>query len=242
MGEVGKEIRRLREAKGWGQTKLAATADMAVSGVSQIENGHRNPNSATLIKLAGALGVEVADLFPKGQAPLPLEEAPSLKDLHAATGCETDWLICPEARWHTSWSAEPRPQEAMKRVRETATEFAKLRPLMAEQDGSSTPYMKRKSAGWPPASSGTKRLWTTLRRGWEDSPAITWMRFSGPADDRAKKRACDQHARSEQTLTPTKGPVEMIIQKRGGTGTRRQASPAPRNTHSPEQKIQGVCR
>ena len=65
MGEVGKEVRRLREAKGWGQTKLAAAADMAVSGVSQIENGHRNPNSATLIKLARALGVEVADLFPK---------------------------------------------------------------------------------------------------------------------------------------------------------------------------------
>jgi transcriptional regulator with XRE-family HTH domain len=134
MGEVGKEIRRLREAKGWGQTKLAAAADMAVSGVSQIENGHRNPNSATLIKLAGALGVEVADLFPKGQAPLPLEEAPSLEDLHAAAGCETDWLICPEARWWASWPAEPYPREAMERVRETATEFAKLRPSMAEQE------------------------------------------------------------------------------------------------------------
>lgn len=76
MGEVGKEIRRLREARGWGQTKLAAAADMAVSGVSQIENGHRNPNSATLIKLARALGVEVADLFPKVSALQPsLEDA-----------------------------------------------------------------------------------------------------------------------------------------------------------------------
>ncbi len=74
MGEVGKEIRRLREVRGWGQTKLAAAADMAVSGVSQIENGHRNPNSATLIKLARALDVEVADLFPKGQSPLPLSD------------------------------------------------------------------------------------------------------------------------------------------------------------------------
>src|SRR5829696_7721643 len=67
MGELGREIRRLREARGWGQTKLAAAADMAVSGVSQIENGHRNPNSATLIKLARALGVEVRDLFPLAQ-------------------------------------------------------------------------------------------------------------------------------------------------------------------------------
>lgn len=84
MGEVGREIRRLREARGWGQTKLAAAADMAVSGVSQIENGHRNPNSATLIKLARALEVEVADLFPKAQAALPLEGASEELDIPLA--------------------------------------------------------------------------------------------------------------------------------------------------------------
>ena len=75
MGEVGREVRRLREERGWGQAKLAVEAGMAVSGVSQIENGKRNPNSATLLKLARALGVEVADLFPKAQAPLPLDDA-----------------------------------------------------------------------------------------------------------------------------------------------------------------------
>jgi transcriptional regulator with XRE-family HTH domain len=75
MTSVGTEVRRLRESKGWGQTKLAAEAGMAVSGVSQIENGHRNPNSATLIKLASALEVEVWELFPKDLSlRLPLEE------------------------------------------------------------------------------------------------------------------------------------------------------------------------
>ena len=69
MTGVGIEVRRLRESKGWGQTKLAAEAGMAVSGVSQIENGHRNPNSATLIKLARALEVEVSELFPKAHGP-----------------------------------------------------------------------------------------------------------------------------------------------------------------------------
>jgi transcriptional regulator with XRE-family HTH domain len=73
--EVGQEIRRAREAKGWSQAKLAAAADMAVSGVSQIETGARNPSAATLAKIANALGVEVADLFPKGQSPLPFESA-----------------------------------------------------------------------------------------------------------------------------------------------------------------------
>jgi transcriptional regulator with XRE-family HTH domain len=70
---VGQEIRRLREEKGWSQAKLAAAADMGVSGVSQIETGSRNPSAVTLAKLADALDVEVADLFPKGQSPLPFE-------------------------------------------------------------------------------------------------------------------------------------------------------------------------
>jgi transcriptional regulator with XRE-family HTH domain len=70
---VGREIRRLREEKGWSQAKLAAAADMGVSGVSQIETGVRNPSAVTLAKLADALGVEVAGLFPKGQSPLPFE-------------------------------------------------------------------------------------------------------------------------------------------------------------------------
>ena len=70
---VGREIRRLREERGWSQTKLAAGADMGVSGVSQIETGARNPSAVTLAKLAEALGVEVADLFPKEQASLPFD-------------------------------------------------------------------------------------------------------------------------------------------------------------------------
>ena len=134
MGALGREIRRLREARGWGQTKLAAAADMAVSGVSQIENGHRNPNSATLIKLARALNVDVADLFPKVQAPLPLDDAPLLEELHDKAGCETDWLVRDEGNWQAAWPQDPRPREAMQRVRETATEFARLKPLLVERE------------------------------------------------------------------------------------------------------------
>jgi transcriptional regulator with XRE-family HTH domain len=75
MGDVGREVRRLREAKGWSQPKLAVEAGVAVSGVSQIENGHRNPNSSTLMKLANALDVDVADFFPKAEAPLWSDES-----------------------------------------------------------------------------------------------------------------------------------------------------------------------
>jgi transcriptional regulator with XRE-family HTH domain len=72
MDEVGREVRKLREERGWNQAKLAVEAGMAPSAVNQIENGKRSPSAASLTKLAEALGVGVADLFPKGQAPLPV--------------------------------------------------------------------------------------------------------------------------------------------------------------------------
>lgn len=74
MDQVGQEVKRLREEKGWSQAKLAVAADMSVSGVSQIENGKRNLSTTTLIKLARALETDVANFFPKAQASLPLEE------------------------------------------------------------------------------------------------------------------------------------------------------------------------
>lgn len=74
MEDLGQEVRRLREERGWSQAKLAAGADMAVSGISQIETGIRSPSAATLTKLARAFDLEVADLFPKAEEPLPFEE------------------------------------------------------------------------------------------------------------------------------------------------------------------------
>jgi transcriptional regulator with XRE-family HTH domain len=67
---VGQQVKKLRESKDWNQARLAVEADMSVSGVSMIENGHRNLSTATLAKLATALEVEVADLFPKAQKSL----------------------------------------------------------------------------------------------------------------------------------------------------------------------------
>jgi transcriptional regulator with XRE-family HTH domain len=74
---VGREVKRLREAKDWSQAKLAVEAGMSVSGVSMIENGHRNLSTATLAKLAQALDVGIGDFFPKGQEPLPEAPPPS---------------------------------------------------------------------------------------------------------------------------------------------------------------------
>lgn len=71
MTEVGAEIRRLRRARGWTGAQLAVYAGMAPSAISQIETGRRSPNAGSLEKIAKALKVEVVDLFPKEQAPLP---------------------------------------------------------------------------------------------------------------------------------------------------------------------------
>jgi transcriptional regulator with XRE-family HTH domain len=68
---VGARIKRLREERDWSMAKLAVEADMSVSGVSMIENGKRNLTTTTLAKLARAFGVEIRDLFPLGQTPLP---------------------------------------------------------------------------------------------------------------------------------------------------------------------------
>jgi len=76
MVRVGGHIKRLREERGWSQPRLAVEAGVAVSAVSQIENGRRSPNVSTLDKLAEAFGVEVADFFPKAPRRSSLE--PSL--------------------------------------------------------------------------------------------------------------------------------------------------------------------
>ena len=85
MSDVGREVRRLREERDWSQAKLAVEAGMAVSAVSQIENGKRSPSASSLTKLARALGVGVRDLFPLGQAPLPdfEDERPTAEPLPA---------------------------------------------------------------------------------------------------------------------------------------------------------------
>jgi transcriptional regulator with XRE-family HTH domain len=71
---IGEEVRRRREDLGLTGAQLAARAGMAPSAVSQIETGKRTPSSASVVKLAEGLGVEIGDLYPKkAQAPLPLD-------------------------------------------------------------------------------------------------------------------------------------------------------------------------
>jgi transcriptional regulator with XRE-family HTH domain len=93
MAHVGQEIRRLREERNWSQAKLGVESGLGPSGISQIETGRRNPSAASLQKIAEALGVEVRDLFPLEQAPLPdfEDKRPTAEPLS------------PKVRKHAAW-------------------------------------------------------------------------------------------------------------------------------------------
>ena len=60
---MGKQIKILRQARGMSQEQLAEKISMNAKYLSGIERGKANPTLDTLIRLAGALGVGVPELF-----------------------------------------------------------------------------------------------------------------------------------------------------------------------------------
>jgi transcriptional regulator with XRE-family HTH domain len=75
--DIGKRIRALREERGLTQREVARRARLTPSGVGFIEHGQtRNPSAETVVAIARALGVSVAELL-REPVPLdgPLEEA-----------------------------------------------------------------------------------------------------------------------------------------------------------------------
>lgn len=60
---LGAAIRRVREARGLSQERLALEAEIDRSYVGYIENGKNNPATLTLVKLASALGLTAAELL-----------------------------------------------------------------------------------------------------------------------------------------------------------------------------------
>jgi transcriptional regulator with XRE-family HTH domain len=74
-------IRQLRKERGLSQVKLAVMADMDPATLNRLERGTGNPNIKTLERVADALGVEVADFFPKVSSRSPYE--PTFNDVLA---------------------------------------------------------------------------------------------------------------------------------------------------------------
>jgi transcriptional regulator with XRE-family HTH domain len=108
---IGEEVKRRREEMKLTGAQLAERAGMAPSAVSQIETGKRTPSSASVIKLAAALGVEVGDLYPKGQPRLP--DSLAIEDILERAGTETRWGALSDADWDSMLEIAT-PNEAMR--------------------------------------------------------------------------------------------------------------------------------
>lgn len=69
MSPIGDRIRQVREREVWGQAELARAAGISVTGLWQIEHGHRHPRPSTVRKIATALGLSARDLV-EGSEPI----------------------------------------------------------------------------------------------------------------------------------------------------------------------------
>lgn len=68
-------VRRMRQIAGFSMAELAEAAGLSPEGVYKIETGKVSPRGSTLRKIAGVLGVTVADLYARDEAskaPAPL--------------------------------------------------------------------------------------------------------------------------------------------------------------------------
>ena len=62
-GELGMRVRSLREARALSVRRLATLADLSPSFVSQLERGVTSASVESLVRITGALGISMADLF-----------------------------------------------------------------------------------------------------------------------------------------------------------------------------------
>lgn len=61
--DFGQRLREMRDARKWSQTKLAQEMKVSTVTVNNLENGHTLPKFDTLLKLAGAFGIDVSEFF-----------------------------------------------------------------------------------------------------------------------------------------------------------------------------------
>jgi transcriptional regulator with XRE-family HTH domain len=119
-------VRRIRKGQGWSQERTAAEAGIDRVTLVHIETGRSSPTVETLQKLAGALGVEVADFFPRAQGILfASDDSPAGQDAGALAGGAARVL----ADWTASLSS--RGEEARFRWRREAAEVERTQDLVS---------------------------------------------------------------------------------------------------------------
>ena len=66
----GLTVKEMRKAQSLSQETLAAEAGLDRAFLSQVETGRKQPSLLTIFRLAGALKLEVSDLFKRVEAVL----------------------------------------------------------------------------------------------------------------------------------------------------------------------------
>ncbi|MBD3754700.1 MAG: helix-turn-helix transcriptional regulator [Gammaproteobacteria bacterium] len=61
--KFGKQLRALREERGWSQEEFADRSGLHRTYVSAVERGVRNPTLSVLERLAKALGIKLSELL-----------------------------------------------------------------------------------------------------------------------------------------------------------------------------------
>jgi len=61
--KLGKNLKRIRTAKGISQGEISRKLEVDKSFLSNIENGKTNPTLSTIAKIAKAIGVSVGELM-----------------------------------------------------------------------------------------------------------------------------------------------------------------------------------
>jgi transcriptional regulator with XRE-family HTH domain len=91
----------MREEAGLSQAQLARESGVDRATINKIEQGKRSPSIATLESLSRTLAVEMADFFPKAQAPLPDLEDEEERRLSRFS----EAIIAAAARWGEAMSS-----------------------------------------------------------------------------------------------------------------------------------------
>ncbi|KGM89671.1 putative transcriptional regulator [Roseovarius mucosus DSM 17069] len=61
--DFGKRLRELRKSQGYSQEGFALTVELDRTYIGGIERGERNPGLKTILRIAEALGIPVAEMF-----------------------------------------------------------------------------------------------------------------------------------------------------------------------------------
>lgn len=111
---LGRRVRALREARGWNAADLAHEAGMSERGIFYVEKGtDRDPSLATMVKLATALDVAMADLLGDERGDLSPAVETLVNAARELPGEAVDLLTAVASRMAASHKAETRRPEVL---------------------------------------------------------------------------------------------------------------------------------